>query len=72
MTPRSPPRSLQDDSKLYVSVVFINISWYLEIMIYKLSGACDFIHGGGLLVRGGEYIYIYIYRYVYMYIYMYI
>ena len=28
----------QDDSKLYFVFVFINLSWYLEILIYSFSG----------------------------------
>ena len=35
-------------------------------------GAWDFINGGGLLIRGGDYIYIYIYMYIHIYIYIYI
>ena len=50
-------------------VAFIDISWYLEILIYQLWGAWDFINGGGLLIQGGHYTYIHIYLYIYIYIY---
>ena len=45
----------QDDSKLYVVVVFINISWYLLFVFINFRGPRDFINGGGLLIQGGDY-----------------
>ena len=34
-------------------------------------GAWDFMNGGGLLIRGGDYIYIYIYTHTYIHTYIY-
>ena len=35
-------------------------------------GAWDFINGGGLLIRGGDYIYIYIYIHTYVFVYVFV
>ena len=52
-TPKITPKMTQS---CICFVAFINLSWYLEIPIYQLSGAWDFINGGGLLIRGGDYL----------------
>ena len=66
----------QDDSKLYVCCLFIDISWYLLFFAFiNFRGPRDFINGWGLLIQGGDYIrnvYIHIIIYIYICIYIHV
>ena len=60
-TPLIPASALQG------IFVFINRSWYFMFAFINFLGPRDFINGGGLLIQGGDYIYIYVRIYIYIY-----